>query len=65
MIHPDHQEADGVVVRIVTTAPGERTVYDVAQEARRVGMRLVHSPVHGLQQVPYVGPGQIEVGVAA
>lgn len=51
--------------RIPVIAPGEARVYDLAQAARRVGMRLVHSPVHGLQQVPYLRPEHVEVGVAA
>lgn len=65
MIHPDHQAPDGVTVRIVTSVPADRTVDEVAQAAARSGMRLVYSIRHGLQQVPYLRPEHVEVGVAA
>ena len=59
------EDKNGVTVRIVTTVPADVTVDAVAQSAARAGMRLVHSLQHGLQQVPYLRPEHVEVGVAA
>lgn len=46
-------------------APPEARVYDLAQQARRVGLRIVHNPARGLELAVLSRAGRIPVGVAA
>ena len=47
-------------LRIPLIAPPEARVYDVAQEAQRVGLRIVHNPARGLELAPAAGPMVVE-----
>ena len=51
--------------RIPLIAPDNARVYDLAQEARRAGLRIVHNPARGLELALVPGAGQIPAGVAA
>jgi len=52
-------------VRIPLIAPGEARVYDLAQEAQRVGLQIVHNPRRGLELVVLPRAGQVPVGRGA
>ena len=51
--------------RIPLIAPGDARVYDLAQQAQRVGLRIVHNPQRGLELALMPRAGQIEVGRVA
>jgi len=52
-------------VRIPLIAPPEARVYDLAQEAQRAGLQIVHSPTRGLELTLLPHAGQVPVGRVA